>query len=82
MLDLDDEPVFHENRALWSEAWSLMRLDDGLRPEVERLYRAWVGRLTSSSRKSGGRIRPGIGRAPGDWRRGWARSSTGSSPSC
>jgi AcrR family transcriptional regulator len=46
VLDLDDEPVFHENRALWSEAWSLMRLDDGLRPEVERLYRAWVGRLT------------------------------------
>jgi AcrR family transcriptional regulator len=46
VLDLDDEPVFHENRALWSEAWSLMRLDDELRPEVERLYRAWAARLT------------------------------------
>jgi AcrR family transcriptional regulator len=45
VLDLDEEAVFHENRALWSEAWSLMRLDDELRPEVERLYRAWVGRL-------------------------------------
>jgi AcrR family transcriptional regulator len=45
VLDLDNEPVFHENRALWSEAWSLMRLDDELRPEVERLYRAWAARL-------------------------------------
>jgi AcrR family transcriptional regulator len=45
VLDLDDEPVFHENRALWSEAWSLLRLDDELRPEVERLYRVWVARL-------------------------------------
>jgi len=46
VLDLDDEPVFHENRALWSEAWSLMRHDDTLRSEVERLYRSWAARLT------------------------------------
>jgi AcrR family transcriptional regulator len=45
VLDLDDEAVFSENRALWSEAWSLMRLDAELRPEVERLYRAWNERL-------------------------------------
>jgi AcrR family transcriptional regulator len=45
VLDLDREPVFHENRALWSEAWSLMRLDQALRPEVERQYRAWTDRI-------------------------------------
>ena len=45
VLDLDEDPVFRENRALWSEAWSLMRLDERLRPEVERLYRAWSERL-------------------------------------
>jgi AcrR family transcriptional regulator len=45
VLDLDEEPVFTENRALWSEAWSLMRLDKELRPVVERQYRAWNDRL-------------------------------------
>jgi AcrR family transcriptional regulator len=45
VLDLDDEPVFAESRALWSEAWSLMRRDELLRPDVERLYRAWNDRL-------------------------------------
>ena len=45
LLDLDEEPVFHENRALWSEAWSLMRLDADLRPVLERHYRAWTARL-------------------------------------
>lgn len=42
VLDLDDEPVFSENRALWSAAWSLMRRDEELRPEVERQYRSWI----------------------------------------
>jgi len=41
VLDLDDEPAFSENRALWGAAWSLMRHDDELRPEVDRQYRAW-----------------------------------------
>jgi AcrR family transcriptional regulator len=45
VLDLDAEPVYRESRALWSEAWSLMRHDELLRPEVERLYRAWTARL-------------------------------------
>jgi AcrR family transcriptional regulator len=45
LLDLDDEAVFSENRALWSEAWSLMRLDEELRPKVERQYKAWNARL-------------------------------------
>jgi AcrR family transcriptional regulator len=42
VLDLDDEPVFRENRTLWGAAWSVMRHDEELRPEVERLYRAWI----------------------------------------
>jgi len=40
-LDLDDEPVFAETRALWGAAWSLMRSDEAHRPDVERQYRAW-----------------------------------------
>jgi AcrR family transcriptional regulator len=46
-LDLDDEPVFTENRALWGAAWSLMRHDEQLRPEVDRQYRAWNAWITA-----------------------------------
>lgn len=56
VLDLDNDPVFYENRALWSEAWSLMRHDEQLRPDVERLYRAWTDRiaeLIEESRRDG-----------------------------
>jgi AcrR family transcriptional regulator len=45
LLDLEDEAVFLENRALWSAAWSSMRMDRELRPLVEASYRAWVARL-------------------------------------
>ena len=45
LLYVDDESVFRENRALWNEAWSSMRLDEDLRPEVEGVYRGWVERL-------------------------------------
>jgi AcrR family transcriptional regulator len=45
VLDFDDEDVFSENRALWSEVWSGMRLDPQLRPDVDRAYRSWVARL-------------------------------------
>jgi AcrR family transcriptional regulator len=41
-LDLDDDPIFRENRAVWGAAWSVMRHDEELRPDVERLYRAWI----------------------------------------
>lgn len=56
VLDLDDEPVFSENRALWSAAWSLMRRDEELRPEVERQYRSWIAwimRLVEEGRTDG-----------------------------
>jgi AcrR family transcriptional regulator len=55
-LDLDDEPVFSENRALWGAAWSVMRYDEQLRPEIERQYRtwiAWIMRLVEEGRADG-----------------------------
>jgi AcrR family transcriptional regulator len=45
LLDYEPEAVFSENRALWSEVWAGMRLDEGLRPEVEERYVAWLERL-------------------------------------
>jgi AcrR family transcriptional regulator len=44
-LDFADDPVFAENRALWTEVWSGMREDVELRPDVEQRYRAWVDRI-------------------------------------
>lgn len=44
-LDLDEDPVFRENLALWSGMWSLMQVDARLQPEVERRYRDWTDRL-------------------------------------
>jgi len=45
LLDFEDEAVFSENRALWSEVWAGMRVDERLRPEVEKRYRVWLERL-------------------------------------
>ena len=45
LLVLADEPVFAENRALWSEVWSGMRLDAEIRPDVELRYGCWIDRL-------------------------------------
>lgn len=56
VLDLDDEPTFSENRALWGAAWSLMRRDEELRPDVERQYRAWnawIAALVDEGRSDG-----------------------------
>jgi AcrR family transcriptional regulator len=62
VLDLVDEPVFSENRALWSTAWSLMRHDEELRPEVDRLYRAWNAWIAAlvEEGQGDGSIPPGI----------------------
>lgn len=46
LLELDDASVFAESRALWSEAWSSMLLDEELRPDVEEIYGRWVDQLT------------------------------------
>lgn len=56
VLDLDDEATFSENRALWGAAWSLMRHDEELRPEVDRQYRAWnawIAALVEQGRADG-----------------------------
>jgi AcrR family transcriptional regulator len=45
LLDFEEEAVFSENRALWSEVWAGMRLDKNLRPDVEERYREWLERL-------------------------------------
>jgi AcrR family transcriptional regulator len=42
LLVLADEPVFAENRALWSEIWSGMRLDAEIKPDVELRYGVWI----------------------------------------
>lgn len=56
VLDLDGEATFSENRALWGAAWSLMRHDEELRPDVERQYRAWnawIAELVDEGRADG-----------------------------
>ena len=45
LLVLADDAVYAENRALWSEVWSGMRLDGEIRPDVELRYSAWIDRL-------------------------------------
>ena len=46
LISIDTETPFGEQRALWNEVWSSLRLDDDLKPLVDRSYRAWVERLT------------------------------------
>jgi AcrR family transcriptional regulator len=62
VLDLDDEPVFRENRTLWGAAWSVMRHDEELRPEVERLYRAWIAWIAAlvEEGREDGSIQPDV----------------------
>ena len=45
LLEFEEEDIFSENRALWSEVWAGMRLDEEFRPYVEERYRAWLERL-------------------------------------
>ena len=45
LLVLDERPVFAENRALWSEVWSGIRLNADIRPDVEKRYTFWIDRL-------------------------------------
>jgi AcrR family transcriptional regulator len=45
LLVLADDAVYAENRALWSEVWSGMRLDGEIRPDVELRYSVWIDRL-------------------------------------
>jgi AcrR family transcriptional regulator len=45
LLVLDERPLFAENRALWSEVWSGIRLNAEIRPDVEGRYTFWIDRL-------------------------------------
>jgi AcrR family transcriptional regulator len=42
-----EQPALRDQRALSNEVWSSLRLDDDIRPLVERSYRSWVDRLTA-----------------------------------
>ena len=45
LVSIDADTPISEQRALWNEVWSSLRLDDELRPLVERWYRTWLDRL-------------------------------------
>ncbi len=44
---LDANEPFNEQRALWNEVWSSLRVDSELRPLVRDAYLAWVKRLVT-----------------------------------
>lgn len=43
---LDASEPFNDQRALWNEVWSSLRVDSELRPLVRDAYLAWVKRLS------------------------------------
>jgi AcrR family transcriptional regulator len=45
LASVDPSAPFGEHRALWNEVWSSLRVDQDLRPAVERTYSAWLDRL-------------------------------------
>ena len=45
LASVDPQSQFREQRALWNEVWSTLRLDDELRPLVDRYYHAWIDRI-------------------------------------
>jgi AcrR family transcriptional regulator len=45
LASLDSNEPFNEQRALWNEVWSSLRVDSDLRPLVQDAYRAWMQRL-------------------------------------
>jgi AcrR family transcriptional regulator len=45
LASVDPSGPLGEHRALWNVVWSSLRVDQDLRPTVERSYRAWLARL-------------------------------------
>ena len=81
LLEFEEEDIFSENRALWSEVWAGMRLDEEFRPYVEERYRAWLERLMALWRaqpRSASRPAAPTRTLPS----GWRRSSTASTRFC
>jgi AcrR family transcriptional regulator len=70
VVSVDTETPFGEQRALWNEVWSSLRLDDELRPLVDGSYRAWVDRLVGliEQGRADGSISASVDAADGGWR--------------
>jgi AcrR family transcriptional regulator len=47
LASMDSSEPFNEQRALWNEVWSSLRVDSELRPLVRDAYRAWEAKLVS-----------------------------------
>jgi AcrR family transcriptional regulator len=47
LASVDSDEPYSENRALWNEVWSSLRVDSELRPLVRDAYRAWEAKLVS-----------------------------------
>ena len=47
LASVDSSEPYNEQRALWNEVWSSLRVDSDLRPLVQEAYRAWMQRLVA-----------------------------------
>lgn len=47
LASVDSSEPYNEQRALWNEVWSSLRVDSELRPLVHDAYQAWMQRLIS-----------------------------------
>lgn len=47
LASVDPSEPFGENRALWNEVWSSIRVDTELRPLVHDTYRAWLDQIVA-----------------------------------
>ncbi len=47
LASVDSSEPYNEQRALWNEVWSSLRVDSELRPLVQDAYRSWTQRLVS-----------------------------------
>lgn len=47
LASVDSSEPYNEQRALWNEVWSSLRVDSELRPLVQDAYRAWMQRLVA-----------------------------------
>ena len=70
LVSVDTETPFGEQRALWNEVWSSLRLDDELRPFVDGSYRAWIDRLVGliEQGRADGSISESVRAAESGWR--------------
>src|SRR5262245_26549602 len=70
LVSVDTETPFGQQRALWNEVWSSLRLDDELRPFVDGSYRAWIDRLVGliEQGRADGSISKSVDAADSGWR--------------